>query len=106
MTGIDQPTQTIRVAVGNLRRIWINAVIAPITHSRKLSNRHQFKGGDTQVFQRAQKGNNRVKRALVGECPDVKLVEDVIFERNSSPISILPGEVWYDDLGRAMNPLR
>ena len=102
MAGVDQTLQSMRSAIAVLRRIGVNAVIAPVARSRKLPDRHQLEGRDTQITQCRQAGDDRFECAFRGEGPDVEFVEHQIFSRHSGPALIRPSEFIGAEDGRCL----
>src|SRR5678815_6112733 len=61
VAGIDQPFQPFRSSIGGLRGKKKYAVVAPITMSRKLGDRHELNGRNSpRALKVGQRGNDRV----------------------------------------------
>ena len=48
--GVDQRLQVIRGAIGMVRRVRQNPIVAPISLARKIIDRHKFNGRYTQAL--------------------------------------------------------
>ncbi len=97
VTSVDQPTQTVRAAVGCLGRVEIDPVIAPVTIARELSNWHQLDRGYAQIPERGQHRHDTIERAGSRERSHVELVDHERFPRNPFPATIGPVEGRVDD---------
>ena len=105
MAGVDQSFQAFGSAIGVLHREGINPVVAPVAPARKLGHRHQLQGGDPQIFQIIQMGDNGVEGPFRGKSPHVQFINHVIGKGEAGPMAVVPGEIRLNHLGRAVHPL-
>src|SRR5271170_2303772 len=64
MSGIDQALQAGRSAITILRRVNVDAVVAPVARAGKLRHGHDFDGGDAQIRQFVEMLDHAVKRSF------------------------------------------
>src|SRR4030095_13643795 len=103
VTGVDQSLQPWWAAVGILHGKWIDAVVAPISVAGKLPDRHDFHGGDTEIFELLKIANDRVEGAFFGVHADMKLIDDDVMQRETVPAIVFPLEFGINDFGGAMH---
>src|SRR5581483_7872896 len=86
----------------------MNAVVAPVSGARKLGDRHDLDRSDAElIFEVIKPGNDRIKSALRGNGSDMKLVDNVIFQRHAAPNRTAPVKgVGIDHFGRSVNAFR
>ncbi len=84
---VDQVFELFGRAVGGLRCVKQNPVIAPVTLAGELRQRHQFDSGNTQLDQVFQMLLNLAETA---ECPDVQFVDHRLIPRSTLPGAVLP----------------
>ena len=70
----------------------MNAVVAPVARSRKLCDRHQLDGGDPEVDQPIEVGDDGFESARGREHAHVQLVEHEIGERVAGEALVGPRE--------------
>src|SRR6266481_1143738 len=88
-------------------RVQIYSVVTPIAVARKFGDRHQFNGGDAQLFEVGKFWNYRFESSVGSERAGVQLIDDVAGERDSFPGTVRPFErIGIDDLRRTMHALR
>src|SRR4051812_30394067 len=102
MTGVDEPLEALRPAVGILRGERLNAVIAPIPSAGKLRYRHQLQRCNAQLFEIIEARHNGIERPLRRERADVQLVNEVVFKLGTGPTLVAPVEVAVEDDGRTV----
>src|SRR5439155_19429236 len=49
VAGVHEAAQPLRTAVGRLRRVEVNAVVAPVARAGELGDRHELHRGDPQL---------------------------------------------------------
>src|SRR5579863_4040326 len=104
VSGIHQTMKRGRTSVGILRGIGVYAIVSPIAIAGKLSNGHQFDGGDTKIDEVREARNQRVEGPFRREGADVKLIKDAALEGDAFPFTICPLErVWGHNLRWAVN---
>ena len=104
---IDEAAQIVRRAIAARRSERRDAVVAPVPPARKIGDRHQFDGRDSQFAQIGQARGGGGEAAFRSEGADVQFVEDRVFERESFPFAIGPGKMPpIDNLRRAMDSFR
>src|SRR5689334_14476 len=106
MASVYQPLQSCGASVRVLHCIRVDAVIAPVSVSRKLCYRHKFDCGDPQILQLANSGNDRVECSLWRKCSDMKFIEDILFQGNAEPTVVSPCDVRSHYFGRTVHSLR
>jgi hypothetical protein len=84
--GVDKRPQVVRSAVGGMRGIGQDAVIAPAAVARELRHRHDLDGGETRLHQRVKTIDRGAEGALGGECADVQLADHGLLPRASHPV--------------------
>ncbi len=62
--GVDEAREPLRAAVGAVRRVHEDAVVAPAALAGKGGDRHQLDRGDAEVGELAQPPGGRVERPL------------------------------------------
>jgi hypothetical protein len=67
VAGIHQPFQALGSAIGVLHSKRVDAIITPVSGSRKLGNRHELNGRDAEVFQLIETCNDSLEGPLWGE---------------------------------------
>ena len=75
MRRLDQPREPVRPAVGGMRRVRVEAVVAPPALPGEGRDRHQLDRRDAQLAQLGQEGHDSVERPLRRERSDVELVD-------------------------------
>src|SRR4029077_6062781 len=106
MASVYQSLQGRGASVRVLHCIRVDAVIAPVSVSRKLCYRHEFDCADPQISQVSNSGNDCVKGSLRRKCSDMKFVEDILFQGNAEPTMVSPCKACIHDLGRTVHSLR
>jgi hypothetical protein len=106
MTGVHQPFETIWPSVGILHGEGINPVIAPVSIAGELSHRHELYGGDAQFLQFIQMRSDGVKGSLTRESTHVEFIDDIVFQRETGPVLVFPGESGVHHLRWAEDTLR
>src|SRR5262245_55168141 len=81
----------------------MDAVVSPVASSRKLHDRHELHGRHAEIPQIVEARNNRIESSLPRERTDVKLVENIVAQRQAEPVVIVPGEGPVDDLRRLVD---
>ena len=71
MAGLDEPLQLLRRAIPRSGRIEENAVISPISSSRKLGDRHQLDGSRAELLDVIEMPDNPSKVAVFGKGADM-----------------------------------
>jgi hypothetical protein len=64
-----------------MRRVDVDAVVAPATLAGEGRDGHQLDRGHAQAAQRLESRDHGVERSLVGERPDMQLVQHELLER-------------------------
>ena len=90
--GVDQPLQALWAAIGVVRRVQVDAVIAPAPASRKLGDGHELDMGDAELDQMIEALNRGLERPRRGEGADVQLVEHGGGQRPCLPAGVGPGK--------------
>ena len=90
MNCIDQPLQASWSAIRVLRRKRVNSVIAPISRTGKLCNRHEFYRGDAELDESIEMWNQSLKRSFLRIGPGVDFIEDAALERHANPMFVSP----------------
>src|SRR5690606_34634329 len=103
---IDEALECCRSPVRVLHGERVHPVVAPVTRSGELRERHQLDDADPEVTQCGQPACSRVERALRREGADVQLVEDVLVEGQAGPVVPGPLERWRAPGGAAVNAVR
>ena len=107
MRRIHQTLQALRASIAGLRSVRRDSVVSPVAHARKSRHRHKLDHGHSKLFQVRKLVDHSIESAFGSECSDVQFVQDVIFERQATPIGIAPPEaLWIDDLSRSMDAFR
>src|SRR5262245_36987989 len=92
MASIHQPLEMIRVPISVMRRVKIDAIVAPIAIAGKLSDGHQLDMCDAEVSQVIEAIDRRQKRSLRSKSADMKFVKYRRGERLRLPESVRPWE--------------
>ncbi len=93
MGGVDEPLQPVRPAVAGLRGADVHAVVAPAVGAGELGDRHELDVGDAEGGEPGQVVDRRLERALLGERPDVQLVDHRVRQlRAAVPAAVGPRE--------------
>ena len=103
---VDQTLEGQRPAVGALRRIGLDAVVAPVPRSRKLGDGEQLDRRHAELFELVEAADDGVKRPFRREGADVQLVDDVRLKWQTSPMAVLPVEIAVHDFRYAMDSFR
>src|SRR5204863_4906999 len=90
---VDEPLERERSAVARLRRADVDAVVAPVPMPRKLPDRHELDGGDSQLAECIEPLDGSVERPLCCERADVQLVDDEILDGYAGPPAVVPREL-------------
>ena len=107
MACIDESLETRRAAVRVVRRVEIDAVVAPAALSRELLDRHQLDVSHPELDEMVEALARRVEGPARRERPDVELVEDGVPEGARLPACVRPREgIVIDDLGRSVDAAR
>ena len=77
---VDEACKPLRPAVGLVRRRRVQPVVAPAARAGKRRDRHHLDRGHAELRERAQVPDRRVERPLLGERPDVELIEHELVE--------------------------
>ena len=85
MAGVDQPLEPVRSAVGVVRRVQVDAVVAPAAHAGELLHRHQLDVRDAELDEMVEPLDRAGERALGAERADVQLVEHAARQRRRPP---------------------
>ncbi len=105
--GVDEAREPVRAAVGGVRRVGVDAVVAPAALAGEGGDGHQLDRGHAQLAQALEVRDHAVERALLRERPDVQLVDDEVVERDAVPRGVRPAEAArVDDLRRPADALR
>ncbi len=96
---VDQGFQRIRPSVDPLGRHIEGGVVAPRAVARKLADRHQFDGVDTEPGQVVEPGLNAGEVAearaaillLAGKIAHAQLIDSEVAERGPTPGRVVPG---------------
>ena len=100
----DEGFQLLRPAVGGLRSELQHTVIAPAALARKIGDRHELDGGDTQPSQVVELIFHAREGAFRAERADVQLVDNGLMPRPAAPLLIVPLEsLGVDDLAGSLN---
>ena len=84
--GIHQAPEPIGAAVARLGREGEDPVVAPVTRPGERGHRHELHGGDAELHEIRQQGDEGLEGALVGCGADVHLVEDLSLFRQAGPV--------------------
>ena len=87
MRGVDQLLQPFGPAIGHVRRIEQNAVIAPAARAGELSDGTKLDRRHARRREMIETTTHAVEIVRVAECADVKLVEDGLFPRSAAPVA-------------------
>src|SRR5262252_2112405 len=93
MTGINQPFEPLWPAIRGLRGKRIDAVVAPVTATRELRDRHDFNRADPNVLEFVQVWDDGIERSFRGKRADVEFIEKVRLQGDARPVLILPGKM-------------
>ena len=74
--GVDEALEAVRAAVGLVRRVPVDAVVAPAPLAAERVHRHELDVGDAEFDQVRQALDGGVECAAGGERADVQLVDD------------------------------
>ena len=101
---IDKPLQAFRAAIAILHSKGMNPVVAPIAVAWELSHGHQLNRRHAQFLQFNQVWNDRIKRSFAAVRADVDFIDDVVFQREPTPVRIPPSKSpIVDDFGSPVN---
>src|SRR5579862_3069756 len=92
VAGVYETLERFAAAVRILHGEGIDAVIAPVSLARKLRDRHRFNRRDAKILERFKARDDGVEGALGSEGADVKLIDNILRERQATPGLILPIE--------------
>ena len=90
MRGIDQGAQIVRTAIGAVRRIQQDAVIAPIAPSREVGERHQLDRRHAGLDQVIELVDDGAKAAGGGEGADMELQKYRLVPWPAAPCIVAP----------------
>src|SRR5579871_1196777 len=100
VAGVNEHLQAIGSPVAGLGSIETNAVVSPVPATREFSDRHQFNGGDAELLQVGQLGNDGLKGAFRRKRARVQFINYEIFECHPFPARVRPGKCrGIDDTG-------
>ena len=103
MRGIDQRLEIVRAAIGAVRRIKQDAVIAPVPAAGKIRNRHQLDRGEARGGDVIEPLDRRAEASFACERTDMQLKKYALVPGAAGPIAGLPPErILTDDLARPM----
>jgi hypothetical protein len=100
--GLDEACEPFRSAVGAVRRVAVDAVVAPTAVAGERRDGHQLDRRRAQLTELGQVGDHAVECAFGREGADVQLVDDELFEREAAP----GRRRQLDDSRRAPQPVR
>ncbi len=107
VTGVHQRLQAIGTAIGLMRRIQIDTVIAPAVFTGKGTNRHDLHMGHAQLNQMVQSFDGALEGPRSGKCPHVHFINNGLRPVRRLPALIRPGKAAViHPPGRPVNPLR
>src|SRR5262245_26722072 len=92
MASIYQTLEMIRFPVSVMRRVKVDAIVAPIAIAGKLGDGHQLDMGDAKVSQVIEPVNRRQKRSLRCKSADMKFIKYGRSEWLRLPESVRPWE--------------
>ena len=88
--GLDERFQVLRAAVGRIRRIGQDAVVAPVPPARKIADRHDLDRGDAELDEMVELVDRGAERALGREGADMQFVENRLVPGPAAPPRIGP----------------
>src|SRR5689334_4302648 len=106
MTGIDELLQANRTAVAALCSVWKHAVVSPVSIAGKLRDGHKFDCGDAELNEIIESRNDRLERAPGRESARMHFVDDVVLQRNATPVFIGPRKIRGDDFTGTVDAFR
>src|ERR1700722_6036909 len=92
MAGVDEALQSVRTAIGMMRREQIRAVVPPAPGPRKLRDWHKFYGGDTELPQIFETPRRAIERSFGSESAYVQFVNDGRRKHGRPPSRVAPLE--------------
>ncbi len=92
VTGVHEPLQPVRPAVGLVHRPQVDPVVAPAVAAWERRDRHQLDRVHAEVTQVVQPPDGGVEGALRGERADVQLVDHRSVQRPAPPARVGPAE--------------
>src|SRR5436309_9463196 len=106
MTDIDQRLEAAGTAVRILNRVGKYAVIAPVSCSWKLRDRHQLNGSNSNTDELVEVWDDGFERSGGSERSNMQFIDDVIFNREPEPMGVSPLEARIHDLRRTKYAVR
>ena len=104
---VDQPFEVVRRAVGVVRRIPQDAVVAPVPLAGKIADRHQLDSGDAGLRDVIELADQAVIGAFGRKRAHMAFEQHGLVPGPTPPIARAPGKgVVVDDLARTGNVLR
>ena len=88
---VDETLEAVGTAIGDVRRVEQDAVVAPAAVAGELRHRHQLDGRDARIDEMVELGLDAGERAILGEGAGVQLVDDGLVPRPALPLGRLPG---------------
>ena len=85
MAGVHQAFEAFGTAVTLLDGKREDPVVAPVAAAGELGHRHDLHGGDAQLFEAGQMGNDGSEGASRREGAHVEFIDDKIFEGQTEP---------------------
>src|SRR5579863_8067931 len=92
MRALDQIFEIFRPAIHAIRSKWENAVISPIAFARKVSYRHNFQRGHSNIDEIIEAFARRCKSSSLRKRSDVQFVNHSLFPAAAPPSTIAPVE--------------
>jgi hypothetical protein len=105
MRGVDQRLEIVGPAIGAVRGVKQDAVVAPVPASKEIGDRHQLDRGEACVGNTVELVDDAAKRAVFGECADMQLQEDALVPGPAFPVARLPVVGLVDHLARPVHVL-
>lgn len=90
MGGVDQRHEVLGTSVGAVRRIWKDAIVAPIVATGKITDRHDLDSRDSEPGQMVKLVHGRAKSPFWRERADMQLVDDRLLPRAPDPVVGFP----------------
>ena len=107
VAGLDERLERSGTAVSALGCEGEHAVVTPAPASRKITERHELDGGDSESGQVIEARRRGVERPLGREGSDVELVENQLLPRAPPPSAVGPLEgLRIDHLARPVDVVR
>src|SRR5688572_12105985 len=100
MTGIHKAVETGRSAIGVMRRIGADAVVAPAMFAQELDNGHKLQVRDSQINKVIEALDCGVESSCRREGTDVQFIDRGGGQRASLPMLVGPVEFAGIDVSR------